>query len=73
MKVRYDKSEDILTIQLGHKKIDDAYETDNMIVHVTKSREPVLLEIFDATKFLMDIKKTLPPKTKSLLSSQRSV
>lgn len=73
MKVHYDKSEDILTIQLAKKKVDDAYETGNMIVHVTESREPVLLEIFDATKFIMDINKTLPAKTRDLLSSQRTV
>ncbi len=67
MKVRYDKNEDILMIQLAKKKIDDAYETENMIVHVTANREPVLLEIFDATKFLLDLNKTLPPKTKSAI------
>lgn len=70
MKVRYDKNEDVLIIQLAKKKIDDAYEKDNMIVHVTQDREPVLLEIFDATKFLMDLNKTLPSKTKSTVFLQ---
>ena len=65
MKVQYDKKEDILMIKVGSKKIDDAYETDNMIVHVAENKEPVLLEIFDATKFLIGIKKILPLKTKN--------
>lgn len=70
MKVQFDKKEDILTLQLGKEKIDDAYETENMIVHVAKNREPVLLEIFDATKFLIGIKKILPPKTKNQVFAQ---
>lgn len=65
MKVHYDKNEDILMIELMKKKVDDAYETENMIVHVDKDREPVLLEIFNAKKFLNDINKTLPPKVKN--------
>lgn len=67
MKVRYDKKEDILMLKVGGGKIDDSYETSTMIVHVAENREPVLLEIFDSTKFFMDIKKTLPPKTKNLI------
>ena len=65
MRVRYDKDEDILMIELMKKKVDDAFETENMIVHVDKNKEPVLLEIFNARKFLNDINKTLPPKVKN--------
>lgn len=60
MRVHYDEDEDILMIELARKKIDDAYETDQMIVHVTEHREPVLLEIFKASKFLKDLGKTIP-------------
>ena len=60
MRVHYDKDEDILTIELVHKKVDDAYETDQMIVHVTEDREPVLLEIFKASQFLKDLGKVVP-------------
>lgn len=70
MRVRYDKKEDILMIELVKKKIDDAYETENMIVHVTSDREPVLLEIFEATKFLENINRTLPSKIKERIFSQ---
>lgn len=64
MKVRYDKEEDILMIELIHKKIDDAFETENMIVHVDKEREPVLLEIFNARQFFKKEAKTLPAEIK---------
>lgn len=60
MRVHYDKDEDILMIELARKKIDDAYETEQMIVHVTEDREPVLLEIFKASKFLRDLGKVVP-------------
>jgi len=64
MKVQYDKDQDIFMIELAQKKIDDAYETESMIVHVTKSREPVLLEIFHASKFFEEESKILPPQIK---------
>lgn len=64
MKVHYDKHEDILMIQLVNKKIDHAYETESMIVHVTENKEPVLLEIFDAKKFFALESKILPRKIK---------
>ena len=70
MKVRYDKNEDILMIQLAKKKIDDAYEKDGMIVHVTQDREPVLLEIFDATSFLIDLNKSIPSEIKTAVFVQ---
>lgn len=64
MKVHYDKNEDILMIQLAKKKIDHAYETENMIVHVTEDKEPVLLEIFEAKKFFAQESKILPRQIK---------
>ena len=64
MKVQYDKNQDIFMIQLANKKIDDAYETGNMIVHVTADREPVLLEIFNASNFFAQESKILPEEVK---------
>lgn len=64
MKVNYNKNEDILMIQLVNKKIDDAYETENMIVHISKKGEPVLLEIFSASKFFAEESKVLPKEIK---------
>lgn len=74
MKVHYDKDEDILMLVLSNKKIDDSYETENgNIVSVAKDREPVMIDIFQASKFLEDLGKVVPknvqkqvwPKTES--------
>ncbi|OGM27142.1 hypothetical protein A3D00_05520 [Candidatus Woesebacteria bacterium RIFCSPHIGHO2_02_FULL_38_9] len=64
MKVQYSNNDDILTIQLQRGKIDDAYETENMIVHVDKNNQPILLDIFNATKFLRNLDKSLPENVK---------
>ncbi len=64
MKVQYNKDQDILMIQLIKRKIDDAYETENMIVHVAKDREPVLLEIFNGQEFLKSAARNLPKNVK---------
>lgn len=66
MKVRYDKDEDILTIVLAKKgqKIDDTYETENSLISVTEKGEPVLVDIFDASKFFAEESKVLPKEIK---------
>lgn len=57
-KVSYSEDVDILMIQLSNKKIDDSYETDFGIVEIAKDKEPVLIEIFNASKFFKDLGKT---------------
>lgn len=70
MKVHYNQDEDVLMIELNNKKIDDAYEVENMIVHVSESREPVLLEIFKGSQLLKDTIIKLPKKViQSILPS----
>ena len=60
-------------IQLAKKKVDDAYETENMIVHVDQDKEPVLLEIFEATKLLKGLNRTLPSKLKGSIFSSAQI
>jgi len=63
MKVHYDKDEDILMLVLSDKKIDDSYETkEGNIVSVAEDREPVMIDIFRASKFLKDLGKAIPKK-----------
>lgn len=64
MKVHYNQTEDVFMIELTRKKVDHAYETDSMIVHVSESNEPVLLEIFNASKFFSAEAKILPTQIK---------
>ena len=63
MKVHYDSDEDILMIVLSNKKIDDSYETkEGHIVSVSIDREPVMIDIFKASKFIKDLGKAIPKK-----------
>lgn len=66
MKVHYDKDEDILMIVLAKKgqKIDDTYETENSLVSVTEKGEPLMVEIFNASKFFAEESKVLPKEIK---------
>lgn len=74
MKVHYDKDEDILLMELSHKKIDDSYETDYGIVEVAEDGEPVLLTIFKASKLLKNLGKAIPKNIqKRIWSDQPAV
>lgn len=66
MKVRYDKDEDILMIVLSNKKakLDDTYETDYGLVGVTEKGEPLMIEIFEASKFFAKESKALSKEIK---------
>ncbi len=73
MKVHYDKDEDILMLILSDKKIDDSYETkEGNIVSVAEDREPVMIDIFKASKFLKDLGKVVPKNVQKQLWSQES-
>lgn len=75
MKVHYDSDEDILMIVLSDKKIDDSYETkEGNIVSVAKDKEPVMIDVFKASKFLKDLGKVIPKKVqRQLWPSQSAV
>ena len=67
MKVHYDKEEDILMIVLSHKngkKIDDTYEMEHGYVSVDEKGEPVMVEIFEASKFFKEESRVLPKDIK---------
>lgn len=73
-RVKYSEDVDILTIQLSDKKVDDSYDTEYGIVSVAEDGEPILLEIFNASKFLKDLKRAIPKNIqKQLWSSPSSV
>lgn len=70
-RISYSEDVDILMIQLSDKKIDDSYDTEDMIVQVDKDKEPVLLEIFNGRKFLKDLGEAIPQKLQKQLWSQQ--
>ncbi|MFQ5762068.1 MAG: DUF2283 domain-containing protein [Candidatus Bathyarchaeia archaeon] len=75
MKVSYSRKVDILMIQLSDEKIDFAEEMGPIIIHFTKGRKPVLLEILDASELVGEITKigmkAQAPKPVELLMRQR--
>lgn len=68
-RIIYSKDVDILTIQLSDKKIDDSYDTEISIISVDRDGEPVLLEIFNASKYFKELGKIALKNKKSSPSS----
>lgn len=60
MKVKYSPEEDILMYEVSKAKIDHAEEIGDIIVHYSKRRKPVLLEILNASRFLTQISAKVP-------------
>ena len=59
MKIRYDREEDIATIEVSPEKIDHAEEIGPIIVHFSKQGKPVLLEILDASEFIAETTRAM--------------
>lgn len=73
MKFKYNNQDDVLMINLSDKNADYAEQKGDLIVHFSKDREAVLLEILDASHFLSDITKKLPAKVKQEIFSKPSI
>lgn len=67
MKIKYNKEDDVLMIELNKKQIDYAEQSGDIIVHFSPKREAVLLEILDASKFLQEQSKVLPRELKQAM------
>lgn len=72
MKLKYNKTDDVLMIELNKKRIDYAEQSGDLIVHFSPKREAVLLEILDASKLFKKAAKTLPAKLKKDIYPQSS-
>jgi uncharacterized protein YuzE len=58
MKISYNREKDIMLLEVSsRRKIDYAEEAGPIIIHFSKDRHPVLLEILDASEFLAAITK----------------
>ncbi|MEW6033692.1 MAG: DUF2283 domain-containing protein [Chloroflexota bacterium] len=64
---KYSRDVDILMVELSDKKVDYADEVGPVIVHYTKEREPVLLEIQDARNFLLSSLSSIVKETEVAL------
>lgn len=64
MRVKYYKKDDILVIRFSDKPYDYAEMEGNFIVHFSKDRKPVRLEILEASQFLREESKALPKEVR---------
>lgn len=69
-RISYSPDVDILMIQLSNNKIDDSYDSDDMIVQVDKNGEPVIIEMFNGKKHLEELGKSLPKDIKQEFTTQ---
>lgn len=52
MKISYNREDDVMILEVSADKIDFAEEMGPIVVHFSKDRKPVLLEILDASEFI---------------------
>lgn len=64
MKIKYYHKDDILVLQLSNEYYDHAEMERNVIVHFTKDKRPVRIEIINASSFLKEEGKVLPNEIK---------
>jgi len=57
MRIKYNREDDVLLIEFSNEEIDYAEVAGNMIIHFSKDGKPVLLEILDASEFLVEVLK----------------
>jgi len=48
----YDAESNILNWEVSKGDIDHAIELGNFIIHVSKTKKPILIEILEASKFI---------------------
>ena len=60
MSAKYYKEDDLLVIKLSKKPYKVAEKIGSFIVHYSKDKEPVLLEILNASRLLKETSKALP-------------
>jgi hypothetical protein len=58
MKISYNREDDIMLLEVSEAPIDFAEEMGPIIIHFTKERKPVLLEILDASEFIATAAKS---------------
>lgn len=62
MKVRYYQDADLLSLRVSKKPYKYAEQKGDVIVHYSADRNPVLIEIVNAAKFLKETNESLPKK-----------
>jgi uncharacterized protein YuzE len=60
MSAKYYKQDDLLVLKLSKKPFKAAEKIGSFIVHYDEKREPVLIEVLNASKFLKETSKAMP-------------
>ena len=60
MNVKYYRQDDLLVIKLSKKPFKVAEKVGSFIIHYDAAKDPVLLEILNASKLLRETNKALP-------------
>ncbi len=63
MKARYYPEDDLMVLKLLEKPYDYAEKIGTFIIHYTKNKEPVMLEILNASQFIRETTEALPYPT----------
>ena len=71
MKVKYFTEDDLLVIRLSDMPYDYAEKIGMFIIHYTRKKEPVVLEILNASKFLKETTQSLPYYLKEKVFSEK--
>jgi hypothetical protein len=67
--MHYDEESNLISLEIAKGKIAYAKDFGNVIIHFSKAKKPILIEILDASKFvgqfdqiknLKEIKRVLP-------------
>lgn len=66
MNVKYYQEDDLLVVKLSKKPFKVAEKVGSFIMHYDEQKEPVLVEILNASKLLKETSKALP---KSMIKS----
>lgn len=73
MKAKYYKDADLLSLRISKKTYKYAKQDGDVIVHYSQDKEPVLIEIVNAAKFLKETTKNLPKKIQNEIFSNFTV
>jgi len=69
MKAKYYEDADLLSFRISKTPYKYAKQEGDVIVHYSDRKEPVLIEIVNAAKFLKDTTKMLPKRVREEISS----
>ena len=69
MNAKYYKEDDLLVVKLSNKPFEVAEKVGSFIVHYDNKREPVTVEILNASKFLKETSRALPKSVRQNILS----